>query len=51
MKVFKIFPPALFIAIALHGANAGVSDWGPGKQDVAPLDQHLESGQEHLIGR
>jgi hypothetical protein len=50
MKVFKVFPAALFISIALRGANAA-GTWGRGKQDVAPLDRHLESGQEHLIGR
>jgi hypothetical protein len=49
MKVFKIFPTALFISIALHGANAGF--WGRGKQDEASLDQHLEFEQEDLIRR
>ena len=50
MKVVKVFPVALFISIALHGANAA-GIWGRGKQDVSPLDLHLESAQEHLISR
>jgi hypothetical protein len=49
MKVFKAFHTALFISIALHGANAGL--WGSGKQDEAPLDRHLESRQENLSDR